>query len=76
MVLGALTLNCPFSSRSTSSSSMGCWNIVAVSGRTTDVGGARRVEAWKRARRDGGGRAARIVGSIVTGRKGLQAEIR
>jgi hypothetical protein len=65
MLLGAMMMYWPFSSRSTSSSSVGCWNIVAVSGRTTDVGGWRRVEDWKRARRDGGGREARMEGSML-----------
>jgi hypothetical protein len=65
MLLGALILYCSFSSRSTSSSSMVCGNRVAVSGRTTDGAAGRRVEAWKRARRDGGGRVARLEGSIA-----------
>lgn len=52
---------------------MGCWNIVAVSGRTTDVGGWRRVD-WKRARRDGGGRAARIEGFILQGSRSAEAK--
>jgi hypothetical protein len=65
MLLGAFTLYSPFSSRSTSSSSMVCGKSVAVSGRTTDGAAGRRVLAWKRARREGGGRVARFEGSIV-----------
>jgi hypothetical protein len=44
---------------------MVCGKRFAVSGRTTDGAAGRRVEAWKRARRDGGGRVARLEGSIL-----------
>jgi hypothetical protein len=50
---------------------MVCGKSVAVSGRTTAGAAGRRVLAWKRARREGGGRVARFEGSIVNAFVGM-----